>query len=156
MDVPAEPRKFDFLYSLTECTLVTTGYWFKPWLIHLFRIMICHRLCTVIISISGLQQRKREQIYLTTVVLILTCTLSANTNFLPNTHQYTILIEKHPFYPNWMLFYNNLLKIYPIFEFWAPSSLMKTHRSLYQILRNSTSKGRHIYEYHVNVRPPHG
>ena len=40
-------------YLLTKCTLVTIGYWFKPWLMHLFWIMIYHRLCTVIISISG-------------------------------------------------------------------------------------------------------
>ena len=56
-------------YSLTECMLVTIRYWFKPWLIYLFRIMICHRLCTVINSISGSQQRKREQVDLTTVII---------------------------------------------------------------------------------------
>ena len=44
-------------------------------------------------------------------------------------------------------FYHNLLKIHPIHVIWAPSSLMKT----YQISRNSTWKGRHIYDY-VNVR----
>ena len=31
---------------------------------------------------------------------------------------------------------------------------MKTHRPLYQILGNSTAKGRHIYLYYINVRPP--
>ena len=37
----------------TECTLVTIGFCLKTWLIiHLFQIMICHRLCNVIISIS--------------------------------------------------------------------------------------------------------
>ena len=46
---------------LTEWTLVTNGYWFKPWLIHLFQILIFHWLNTLIISISGLYQRKREQ-----------------------------------------------------------------------------------------------
>ena len=35
-----------------------------------------------------------------------------------------------------------------------PSSVMKTHQSLYQNLWKSTSKGRHIHIYHVSVRPP--
>ena len=30
--------------SLTECMLVSIGCWFKPWLIHLFQIMICFLL----------------------------------------------------------------------------------------------------------------
>ena len=37
---------------------------------------------------------------------------------------------------------------------WASLSLMKTRRSLYQILRKSIPNGRHIYAHHVNVRPP--
>ena len=40
-------------YWLSECTLITLAYWFKPRLIHRCLIMICHRLCTVIIWISG-------------------------------------------------------------------------------------------------------
>ena len=51
-------------------------------------------------------------------------------------------------------FYNNLPKIHPIYVIRAPSSLMKTPRSLYQISQKSAPKGRHIYLYHVNVRPP--
>ena len=46
--------------------------------------------------------------------------------------------EKHPISLKLGAFYHSLLKI-----IWAPSSLMKTHRSLYQISLNSTSKGRH-------------
>ena len=52
-------------------------------------------------------------------------------------------------------FYKNLPKIHTIYVIWAPSSLMKTPgRSLYQISRKTTPKGRHIYVYHVNVRTP--
>ena len=58
------------------------------------------------------------------------------------------------FCSNWVAFYHNLLKIHPIYVILAPSSLMKTNRSLYQISWNSTPKGRHIYVYHVNVRTP--
>ena len=57
-----------FSNSLTECMLVTIGYWFKPGLIHLFQIMICHRLCTVIISINGSKQRKHAPVDLTLVI----------------------------------------------------------------------------------------
>ena len=31
---------------------------------------------------------------------------------------------------------------------------MKTYQSLYQILRKSTPKGKHIYVYQFNVKPP--
>ena len=41
------------IYLLTECTLVIIGYWFKPWLIHLFWVMICHIGYELIILISG-------------------------------------------------------------------------------------------------------
>ena len=41
-------------------------------------------------------------------------------------------------------FYHNLPKVHSIYVIWAPSSLMKTHGSLYQISRKSTPKGRHI------------
>ena len=64
------------------------------------------------------------------------------------THQYTIFESKLG------AFYNNLPKIHPIYVIWAPSSLMKTPRSLYQISRKGAPKGRHIYVYHVNVRTP--
>ena len=30
--------------------LVNIGHWFKPWLIHLFRILLCHMFCTVSIG----------------------------------------------------------------------------------------------------------
>ena len=53
-----------------------------------------------------------------------------------------------------MLFCNNLPKIHPIYVIWAPVSLMKTNRTLYQISRNIILEGRHIYVYHVNVRTP--
>ena len=73
----------------------------------------------------------------------------------PISHNYPpvsipILKEKHPILLKLGAFYHNLLKIHPIHVIWAPSSLMKT----YQISRNSTWKGWHIYLYHVNVRPP--
>ena len=60
----------------------------------------------------------------------------------PSVHHFskerhTILLKLHTFY-------YNLLKIQPIYVIWAPSLLMKTHRSLYQILQNSVPKGRHI------------
>ena len=63
------------------------------------------------------------------------------------THHYTSLTKLGAFY-------NNLPKIHPIYVIWAPSSLMKTLRSLYQISQKSAPKGRHTYVYHVNVRTP--
>ena len=68
----------------------------------------------------------------------------------------SFLKEKHPVLLKLGAFCHNLLKIHPIYVIWAPSSLMKTRRSLYQISRNSIPKGRHrpIYVYHVNVRTP--
>ena len=76
------------------------------------------------------------------------------TNFLPNFPPISIPFskEKHPICIKLGAFYNNLPKIHPIYVIWAPSSLMKTSRSLYQISRKSAPKGRHIYVYHVNVR----
>ena len=78
------------------------------------------------------------------------------TNILPNFPPISIpfLKEKHPILTNLGAFYNNLPKIHPICVIWAPSSRMKSPRSLYQILWKSTPKGRHIYIYHVNVRTP--
>ena len=41
------PRGFICFIVLIHCRsslLVTVGYWFKPWSMHLFRIMIHHRL----------------------------------------------------------------------------------------------------------------
>ena len=78
------------------------------------------------------------------------------TNFLPNFPPISIPFSKE-MHPIWMgAFYNNLPKIHPIYVIWAPSSLMKTPRSLYQISRKSAPKGRHIYVYHLNVRTPPG
>ena len=73
----------------------------------------------------------------------------------PISHNYPpvsipISKEKHPILLKLGAFYHNLLKVHPIHVIWAPSSLMKT----YQISRNSTWKGRHIYVYQVNVRIP--
>ena len=78
------------------------------------------------------------------------------TNFLPNFPPISIPLskEKHPIWIKLGAFYNKLPKIHPIYVIWAPSSLMKTPRSLYQISRKSAPKGRHIYVYHVNVRTP--
>ena len=78
------------------------------------------------------------------------------TNFFPNFPPISIPFskEKHPIWIKLGAFYNNLPKIHPIYVIWAPSSLMKTPRSLYQISRKSAPKGRHIYVYHVNVRTP--
>ena len=78
------------------------------------------------------------------------------TNFLPNFPPISIPFskEKHPIWIKLGAFYNNLPKIHPIYVIWAPSSLMKTPRSLYQISRKGAPKGRHIYVYHVNVRTP--
>ena len=78
------------------------------------------------------------------------------TNFLPNFPPISIPFfkEKHPIWIKLGAFYNNLPKIRPIYVIWAPSSLMKTPRSLYQISRKSAPKGRHIYVYHVNVTTP--
>ena len=80
------------------------------------------------------------------------------TNFLPNVPPISIPFskEKHPIWIKLGAFYNNLPKIHPIYVIWAPSSLMKTPRSLYQISRKGAPKGRHIYVYHVNVRTPPG
>ena len=76
------------------------------------------------------------------------------TNFLPNFPPISIPFskEKHPIFMKFGAFYNNLPKIHPINVIWAPSSLMKTPRSLYQISRKSAPKGRLIYVYHINVR----
>ena len=78
------------------------------------------------------------------------------TNFLPNFPPISIPFskEKRPIWIKLGAFYNNLPKIHPIYVIWAPSSLMKTPRSLYQISRKGAPKGRHIYVYHVNVRTP--
>ena len=78
------------------------------------------------------------------------------TIFLPNFPPISIpfLKEKHPILTKLGAFYSNLPKIHPIYVIWAPSSLMKTPRSLYQFLRKSAPKGRHIHVYHVNVRTP--
>ena len=80
------------------------------------------------------------------------------TNFLPNFPPISIPFskEKHPIWIKLGAFYNNLPEIHPIYVIWAPSSLMKTPRSLYQISRKSAPQGRHIYVYHVNVRTPPG
>ena len=64
--------------------------------------------------------------------------------------------KEHPIWIKLGAFYNNLPKIHPIYVIWAPSFLMKTPRSLYQISRKGAPKGRHIYVYHVNVRTPPG
>ena len=78
------------------------------------------------------------------------------TNFLPNFPPISIPFskEKHPIWIKLGAFYNNLPKIHPIYVIWAPSSLMKTPWSLYQISRKGAPRGRHIYVYHVNVRTP--
>ena len=80
------------------------------------------------------------------------------TNFLPNFPPISIPFskKKHPIWIKLGAFYNNFHKIHPIYVIWAPLSLMKTPRSLYQISRKSAPKGRHIYVYHVNVRTPPG
>ena len=80
------------------------------------------------------------------------------TNFMPNFPPISIpfLKEKHPILIKLGAFYNNLPKIHPIYVIWAPSSLMKNPRSLYQISQKSSPKGRHMYVYHVNVRTPPG
>ena len=64
------------------------------------------------------------------------------TNFLPNFPPISIPFskEKHPIWIKLGAFYNNLPKIHPIYVIWAPSSLMKTPRSLYQISRKSAPK----------------
>ena len=79
-----------------------------------------------------------------------------STNFLPNIPPISLPFskEKLPILTKLDAFYNNFPKIHPIYVIWAPSSLLKTPRSLYQISRKSAPKGRHIYVYHVNVRPP--
>ena len=62
--------------------------------------------------------------------------------------------EKHPILLKLGALCHSLLKIHPIHVIWAPSSLMKTHRSLsYQISRDSTWKGRH-YTYTTSMWEP--
>ena len=53
-------------------------------------------------------------------------------------------------------FYGNLLKIHSIYVNGAPSSVMKIPPIANQNLQKKKKplKGRHIYVYHVNVRPP--
>ena len=56
-----------------------------------------------------------------------------------------ILYKNTKFHSNWVLFYNNLLKIHPIYVNWAPLSLMNPTRSLYtKICEKAHQKGRHI------------
>ena len=78
------------------------------------------------------------------------------TNFLPKFPPISVPFseEKHPIWIKLGAFYNNLPKIHPIYVISAPSSLMKTPWSLYQISRKGAPKGRHIHVYHVNVRTP--
>ena len=77
-------------------------------------------------------------------------------NFLPNFPPISIpfLKEKHPIWIKLGAFTIICPKYTQLYVIWAPSSLMKTPRSLYQISRKSAPKGRHIYVYHVNVRTP--
>ena len=71
------------------------------------------------------------------------------------THQNPIFdIEKHPILPKLGTFNNNLLSVHPVYVIWALSLLMKTHRSLCQILQKGTPKGKHVYIYqYINLRP---
>ena len=49
------------------------------------------------------------------------------------TGQYTKFVkQKHPILAKLGAFYNNLLKIHPIYVIWASSSVMRTHWSIYQ------------------------
>ena len=77
--------------------------------------------------------------------------------FRPITHPSVYLFrqKRTKFCPNWV-FFTIICSKTPNFWIWAPSSLMKTHRSLYQISQKSTPKGRHIYVYQVNVSTPPG
>ena len=68
------------------------------------------------------------------------------TNFRPITHL-SVYLEKHLILHKLGAFYKINAQNPPNFWIWAPSSLMKTHRSLYKILRKAI--GRHIY-----VSPP--
>ena len=76
-----------------------------------------------------------------------------NTNFLPNFPPISMpfLKEKHPILTKLGAFYNNLPKIHQIYVIWAASSLMKTPRSLYQILRKKRPKR----QEHIHL-PCHG
>ena len=64
-----------------------------------------------------------------------------------------ISYKKHPILLKLDAFYSNLLKIHPIYVNSAPSSVMKIPDLLTEI-HEKCPKGRHIYIYHVNVRPP--
>ena len=57
------------------------------------------------------------------------------------THQYTFFDRK---VCSHLVFLQKFAQNTLNFWIWAPSFLMKTHRSLYQISRKSTPKGRHI------------
>ena len=63
------------------------------------------------------------------------------------THHYTILERIPPNFAQIGCFCYNLLKIHPIYVIWTPSSLMKNHRSLYQISQNSIPKKAGTYTY---------
>ena len=81
------------------------------------------------------------------------------TNFLPNFPPISIPFskEKHPIWIKLGAFYNNLPKIHPIYVIWAPSSLMKTPRSLYQISRKRCPKRQaHIRIPYQCETPPGG
>ena len=77
--------------------------------------------------------------------------------FLPNFPPISIPFskEKHPVWIKLGAFYNSLPKIHPIYVIWAPSSLMKTPRSLYQISRNVPQKaGTYTYTMSMWEPPP--
>ena len=83
------------------------------------------------------------------------------TNFLPNFPPINIPFskEKHPILTKLGAFLQHLAKNTPNFlnlGFVISDENPSPPRSLYQILRKSAPKGRHIYVYDVNVRTPRG
>ena len=68
------------------------------------------------------------------------------TNFLPNFPPITIpfLKEKHLILTQLGVFYNNLPKIHPIYAIWAPSSWMKTPRSLPNFAKKRPTRQTHV------------
>ena len=82
------------------------------------------------------------------------------TNSLPNFPPIIIPFskEKHPILTKLNVFYHNLLKIHPIYVFWAPLSLMKPSIDIPNLAKKVPQKAGTYMYYHVNVRtsPPSG
>ena len=80
------------------------------------------------------------------------------TNFLPNFPPISIPFskEKHPIWPNWVLFTIICPQIHPIYVIWAPSSPMKTPPIAIPNFAKKHPKGTYMYTMSMWEPPPPG